>query len=131
MFSMMRRYIVICRMNINNSKDLEIAFRILWLKKIAFVVIANINRQMYWIRIEFNFWRILLILRWQRNSDVFLCARHHFRNHSIAKKRRREFNSSIEIHFRHTKFKFIELLFRRANFAKTRHDLIDTEFLYE
>jgi hypothetical protein len=33
-------------------------------RKIVFVMIANINRQMYWIRIEFYFWRILFILRW-------------------------------------------------------------------
>jgi hypothetical protein len=27
-------------------------------------VIANIDRQIYWTRIEFDLWRILLILEW-------------------------------------------------------------------
>jgi hypothetical protein len=94
-------------------------------------MIANINRQMYRIRIEFYFWRILFILEWESNFDVFLCERHRFRIYSIAKKKRREFDSSIKRHFRHAKFKFIEFFFRRANFAKIRHDLINTEFLYE
>jgi hypothetical protein len=48
-----------------------------------------------------------------------------------SRKRRRKFNSSIDKHFRHTKFKFIELFSRCAKFAKTRHDLIDKEFIYE
>jgi hypothetical protein len=34
-------------------------------------MIANIDRQMYYIRIEFHFWRILLVLEWQWNFDVF------------------------------------------------------------
>jgi hypothetical protein len=37
----------------------------------------------------------------------------------------------LKKHFRHEKFKFIELFFRRSNFAETRHYLINTEFLYE
>jgi hypothetical protein len=68
------------------------------------------------------------------NNEIlmfFLCERHRFRIYCITKKRRKEFDSSIKRHFRHARFRFIELLFRRANFAKTRHDLIDTEFLYE
>jgi hypothetical protein len=94
-------------------------------------MIANIDRQMYWIWIEFDFWRTLFILEWQWNFDVFLCEWHRIRIYNIARKKRKEFDSSIEKHLRHAKFRFIELLSRRANFAQIRHDLIDTELLYE
>ncbi len=45
-------------------KKLEIASSIVQSKKIVSVVIANIDRQMYWIRIEFDLWRISLNLEW-------------------------------------------------------------------
>ncbi len=47
------------------------------------------------------------------------------------KKKRLKFDLSIKKHLRHKNFKFIELFFRCLNFAKIRHDLINTKFLYK
>jgi hypothetical protein len=131
MFSMMKKYIIICRMNINNSKRFWNCFKHCTIKENCLCYdceywstnVLNLN----WILILTNSAFFLMIMKFW----YFLCERHRFRIYSIAKKRRRKFDSSIVKHFRHARFKFIELLFRRANFAKTRHDLIDTEVLYE
>jgi hypothetical protein len=131
MSSMMKRYIIICWMNINNSKRSWNCFEYCTNKENRFCCdceywstnVLNSN----WIRFLTNSVYSRMIMKFW----CFLCEWHHFRIHSIARKKRKKFDSSIEKHFRHAKFKFIELCFRRANFAKIRHDLIDTELLYE
>jgi hypothetical protein len=130
MFSMMKRYIVICRMNKNNSKKSWNCFEHCTNKENRLCCdceywstnILNSN----WTRFLTNFVYSRMIMKFW----CFLCERHRFRIHSIARKRRREYDSSIKRHFRHARFKFIELFSRRANFAKIRHDLIDTKHLY-
>jgi hypothetical protein len=131
MFSMMKRYIIICRMNINNSKRFWNCFEHCIIKENRLYYDCE-----YWSTNVLNLnWILFLTIsvysRMIMKFWCFLCEWHRFRIYCIARKRRKEFNSSIKRHFRHEKFKFIKLLSRCSNFAKIRHDLIDTELLYE
>jgi hypothetical protein len=131
MFSMMKKYIIIYWTNINNSKRFWNCFEHCTIKKNHFCYDCE-----YWLTNVLNLNWIQFLTNSVYSSMTmkfwcFLCEWHYFRIYNIAKKKRKEFDSSMKKHFRHAKFKFIEFLSRRANFAKTQHDLIDTEFLYE
>jgi hypothetical protein len=131
MFSMMRRYIVICRMNIKISKRFWNCFEHCMIKENRLFCdceywstnVSNSN----WIRSLTNSVYSRMIMKFWC-SFTWTTSFSHLLHHE---KKTQEFDSSIERHFRHARFKFIELFSRRANFATIRHDLIDTELLYE
>jgi hypothetical protein len=131
MSSMMKRYIVICRMNINTSKRFWNCFKHCTIKENRLYYdceywstnVLNSN----WILFLTNFVYSRMIIKFWY-SFMWTTLFSHLQRRE---KKRKDFDSSIERHFRHARFKFIELLSRRANFVKTRHDLIDTEVLYE
>jgi hypothetical protein len=131
MSSMMKRYIVTCRMNINSSKRSWNCFEHCTIKENRFCCNCE-----YWSTNVLNSNWILFLTNSVYSSMImkfwcFVMWTTSFSHYCIAKKRRREFNSSIKKHLRHERFKFIEVLFRRSNFAEIWHDLIDTKFLYE
>jgi hypothetical protein len=135
-FSMMKRYIVICRMNINNSKRFLNCFEHCTIKENHFYYDFE-----YWSTNVLNSNWILFLTNSAYSSMImkFWCFFMWTTSFSHSQHRERKtkkiwfvnWKTSSTLHLRHARLKFIELLSRRANFAKTRHDLIDTEFLYE
>jgi hypothetical protein len=127
----MKRYIVICRMNINNSKKFWNCFEHCTIKENRLCYNCE-----YWSTnvLNSNWTRFLTNSAYSRIIMKFWCFFMWTTSYSHLQhreKKRKEFDSSIETHFRYARFKFIELFSRCANFAKIRHDLIDTELLYK
>jgi hypothetical protein len=141
---MMKRYIVICRMNINNSKKFWNCFEHYTNKKNRLCCdyeywstnILNSNWIQFFDELNSIFDEICLfssdneILMFFYVNDIVFAFTASWKK-DVENLICRLKDIFDKINFRHAKSRFIELFSRRAKFAKIWHDLIDTELLYE
>jgi hypothetical protein len=128
---MLKKYIVTCWMNINNSKRSWNCFEYCTIKENRLCCDCE-----YWSTNVLNSNWILFLTNsvYFSMTMKFWCFFMWTTSFSHSQHRERKTQKIWFVdwrHFRHTKSKFIELLFRHANFTKIRHDLIDTELLYK